>query len=340
MSRSRPMRRDRRAFGTVSRCHRPDRYGGTVTFADADLVREAQSGDACSLGLLLARHQADMRAVALSILGHGPDAEDAVQEAVLIALRRIGDLRDPDALGPWLRAIVRNVCRMHLRATRAMPVEAVERLVLPREEPDPAELLERHVQRDWVWHALDELSPRLRLVTMLRYFTQVTAYEHIAEVCGIPVGTVRSRLSQARAKLSQALLATASLAHDDVAAQETRRRRQAEETLRAAGSGSFAEALTDLCSPAVEITTVKGETTPGFGWLLGAMNRDLEAGVQQRLGDLVVGRDVVIWENDLINPPDDPFHCPPTVVWVNFLHADRVRKIRLVHPRPAGNSAR
>jgi RNA polymerase sigma-70 factor (ECF subfamily) len=52
--------------------------------------------------------------------------------------------------------------------------------------------------RDWVWHAIEELSPNLRLVTMLRYFTEVTAYEHIAELCAVPVGTVRSRLSQAR----------------------------------------------------------------------------------------------------------------------------------------------
>jgi hypothetical protein len=46
----------------------------------------------------------------------------------------------------------------------------------------------------------------------------------------------------------------------------------------------------------------------------------------------VAGRDVVIWENDLINPPDDPFHCPPAVVWVNFLEAGRVRRVRLFHP--------
>jgi RNA polymerase sigma-70 factor (ECF subfamily) len=312
---------------------------GNATLTDADLVREAQSGDVHSLGLLLARHQAGMRAVALSILGYGPDAEDAVQEAVLIALRRIGDLRDPAALGPWLRAIVRNACRMHLRATTPILLEAVETLVLPRDEPDPEELLDRSALRDWVWHALDELSPRLRLVTMLRYFTEVTAYEHIAEVCGIPLGTVRSRLSQARTKLSQALLATARLAHDDVAVQTDRRRKEAEETLRAAQCGSFAAVLTELCSPEVEITTVKGKLMKGFDYLLGAMERDLGDGVRQRVANIVAGRDVVIWENELISPPDDPFHCPPAVVWVNFLEAGRVRKVRLFHPRPAEGAA-
>lgn len=299
---------------------------------DVDLVHEAQSGNVGSLGLLLARHQADMRAVALSILGCGPDAEDALQEAVLIALRRIGDLRDPAALAPWLRAIVRNSCRMQLRATTPIPVEDVEALVFPRGEPDLEEMLDGHALRDWVWHALDELSPRLRLVTMLRYFTAATAYEHIAQLCDVPVGTVRSRLSQARAKLSEALLTTASLTHDDVAIQERRRRREAEDTLRAARCGSFAEALTDLCSPAVEVTTMKRKRIQGIDWLLRTMDRDLDAGVQQNSANVVIGRDVVIWENSLINPPDDRFDCPPVVIWVNFLQADRVREIRLFHP--------
>ncbi|MEU8359891.1 sigma-70 family RNA polymerase sigma factor [Nonomuraea sp. NPDC048882] len=299
---------------------------------DVDLVHAAQSGDVHALGLLLVRHQADMRAVALSILGCGPDAEDALQDAAMIAMRRIGDLRDPAAVAPWLRAIVRNACRMQLRAATPIPVEDVETLTLPRGEPDPEELLNGHALRDWVWHALDELSPRLRLVTMLRYFTDVTAYEHIAQLCDVPVGTVRSRLNQARAKLSQALLATANATHDDVAVQEKKRRTEAEETMRAARQGLFAQALKELCSPEVEITTMKGKRMQGIDWLLGAMNRDLDAGVRQNSANVVTGRDVVIWENSLISPPDDPFHCPPAVIWVNFLQANRVREIRLFHP--------
>ena len=65
---------------------------------------------------------AGMYAVALALLGHSPDAEDAVQEAALIALRRIGEVREPDAVGPWLRMVVRNACRAQLRRTRAVPV--------------------------------------------------------------------------------------------------------------------------------------------------------------------------------------------------------------------------
>ena len=45
---------------------------------------------------------------------------------------------------------------------------------------------------------------------------------------------------------------------------------------------------------------------------------------------------VVIWEAALINPPEDPFHCPPGVVWVHFVDRGRVSKLRLYHPRRAG----
>ena len=56
-----------------------------------------------------------MRVVALGVLGFSSDADDAVQDACLIALRRIGDVRDPAAIGPWLRTVTRNASRMRLR---------------------------------------------------------------------------------------------------------------------------------------------------------------------------------------------------------------------------------
>lgn len=63
-----------------------------------------------------------MRAVALGLLGYGTDADDAVQDAMLTAMSKLGGLRDPAAAGPWLRAIVRNCCRMRLRARRDLPL--------------------------------------------------------------------------------------------------------------------------------------------------------------------------------------------------------------------------
>ena len=82
---------------------------------DAELVRMAQRGDATSLGVLLERHRAPLHALAIGILGSGSEAQDAVQDAFLIALRRIDQVREAEAIGGWLRVVLRNVCYARLR---------------------------------------------------------------------------------------------------------------------------------------------------------------------------------------------------------------------------------
>lgn len=272
-----------------------------------------------------------MYAVALAMLGHCQDAEDAVQEAALIALRRIGDVRDPDAVGPWLRMVVRNVCRAQLRKMSAVPMAepaqalAADRLGGP---PDPAEVLDRHALRNWVWSALENLSPGQQLVTMLRYFTDVTSYEDIAAVCGTPVGTVRSRLNQARTKLVDALLHSTDRAHDDAAALAELHRRLAVHTLETEYRGD----LTDRWSPHADVIWPTGKRT-GIDYLPIAFANDVSDGVRHELRNVVAGRKVVIWEAALLSPPEDPYHCPPAAVWVHFMDRGRVSRLRLHHAR-------
>ncbi|WP_420541956.1 RNA polymerase sigma factor [Rubrobacter calidifluminis] len=74
-----------------------------------------KGGDATSLGILLERHWASLYGLALYMLGYGPEAEDIVQETFLVALGNIDRLRDPEAVGGWLRGITRNICLAQLR---------------------------------------------------------------------------------------------------------------------------------------------------------------------------------------------------------------------------------
>ncbi|WUJ69667.1 sigma-70 family RNA polymerase sigma factor [Kribbella soli] len=299
---------------------------------DSELLRAANSGDAGALGLLLARHRAGMQAVAVSVLGHSHDAEDAVQEAAMIALRRVGDVRDPDAVGPWLKMVVRNVCRARLRKTSAVPVAEPATVARLDVVPDPAEILDQHALRDWVWTALEDLTPGLRLVTLLRYFTDVTSYEEIAALCDLPIGTVRSRLHQARAKLTDALLNSADGAYDDVATVTALHRELAEDFMESGRRGQLAAAIADRWSSEAQVLWPTGKRTD-IGYLPEAFDRDVSDGVRQEVVNVVASREVVIWEAALISPPEDPTHCPPSVVWVHHLDQDRVGKVRLYHPR-------
>ncbi|WP_323373458.1 RNA polymerase sigma factor [Plantactinospora alkalitolerans] len=307
----------------------------TVERSDPELVRSAQAGDVSSLGALLARHEAGMKAVAYSLCGYGPDAEDAVQDAMLTAMRRIGDVRDPAAVGGWLRTIVRNGCRARLRATRPLLVGDPSTLALPATEPTPEDLLEGAALRDWIWHALGQLSEPVRLVTLLRYFTGVTAYEQIAAVCDIPVGTVRSRLSQARARLTSALRTTAELAYDDAATINDVRRREAEEIVAATYRGEFRRAVREYWWPDSEFVIPDGRQFPGTDFMLRGMEKDLDDGVRQRLRHVATSGNVLVWEADLISPPHNPGHCPPGVVWLHQLRQGRTQRLRIFHPAPA-----
>ena len=304
---------------------------------DAMLAKAAQSGDVAALALLLERHRAGMRAVALSILGPGPDADDAMQDAALAALRGIANVRDPDHVGAWLRMIVRNRCRDTLRDAR--PDASIDVLApLPDPDAGPQEWLERHAMRDWVWEAIEELSPTLRLPLVLRHFTEgVTGYERIAQVCGVPVGTVRSRLSQARAKLAEALTATAAGAHTDVRARTEASWAEAHDTLAAAEAGHFDRILTRRWTP--DVALMHGASRLGGRDLLAlGMNADLAAGVRQRPVNVVAARSLAVWEMDIVNPADNPEHCPPAVAWIMTLNGGRVAQLRLFHPEPVSRS--
>lgn len=298
--------------------------------AECLLVRDAQAGDVAALGVLLDRYRAAMLAVALGVLGRPSDAEDAVQDAMLAALGRIQDLRDPGAIGPWLKMIVRNCCRMHARAN--LPVPAGDRLPPPRlaEAADPAVLLEDHAARDWIWHAVEQLSEPLRVVTLLRYFTGVMTYEQIGAVCGIPVGTVRSRLSKARSALARHLRESAAQAHADVRAITAARRREAEQILLP-DRREYAAAMRDAWHPQLQTMWPDGRHTLGVDPVIGLLDRSTGAGVVQRLPTVVASRQIVIWETEILNPPEDPYHCPAGSAWVMWFDAGRVSRLRLFH---------
>jgi RNA polymerase sigma factor (sigma-70 family) len=298
--------------------------------AEFQLVRDAQAGDVAALSALLERYRPAMLAVALGVLRRPSDAEDAVQDAMLAALGRIGDLRDPGAIGPWLKMIVRNCCRMQVRASLPMPVAEPLPASRPAEAADPAVLLEDHAARDWVWHAVEQLSEPLRLVTLLRYFTGVVTYEQIGAICGIPVGTVRSRLSKARSTLTRHLRESAAQPHDDVRAISAARRREAEQILLR-GPREYAAALRDAWHPRLRTVWPDGRHTLGVNPVIGLLDRSTGAGVVQRLQSVVASRQIVIWEAVIINPPEDPHHCPAGAAWVMWLDAGRVTRLRLFH---------
>ena len=284
---------------------------------DGQLVRRAQGGDPVSLGMLLERHRARLYARATAMLGAG-HADDAVQDAFLVALRRIGDVRDPDAVGAWLLAVVSNACRARLRRpshetlTADPPDRALE---------TAAKEIERAAQRDWIWTALERLSEPLRLVIMLRHFSDVSSYEEIAALCDVPVGTIRSRLNAARAQLAAGLLATVEEPHLDTAKLAQERGMTLGGAFADFGRGGGASALARAFEPEVAFALFDRRLRTGVDELARALESDRTDGVTWEVRRAVPGLTFTVVELVLHSPPDWPDHCPPLTTQVHF-HPD------------------
>jgi RNA polymerase sigma factor (sigma-70 family) len=305
----------------------------TSVFSDAELARAAQGGDATSLGILLERYRASLHALALRMLGHGPEAQDAVQDAFLIALRSIDRLREPEAVGGWLHGILRNVCLRQLRERRDEILfdESVATLEKSPSEPPAEEAIDQLAMREWVWTALYELPETLRVTAMLRYFGSFSSYEEISAILGVPVGTVCSRLSQVKVKLADALLKTAGLEHD-----EARKLAESQRSFTAAWTGEYNrgegyQLLTSAFSEDGAWAYTSGKVVRGVPSFEG----DLEAGMKMRPTNVLASKDVTVMEADFENPRDDPFHCPPATSLIFFYRDGRIQQAcQYYAPRP------
>jgi RNA polymerase sigma-70 factor, ECF subfamily len=162
-------------------------------------------------------HLDDVYTLARYLLHDAADADDAVQECYLRALRHFDTFRGP-AIKPWLFAILRNICRGEFgRRSRAALTMDGEK----QEDEDPVPLwqdapvspeLEMLHQRDakTVRRLVAELPEPFREAIVLREINDLS-YREIADVVGAPVGTVMSRLARARSMLRQAWIAEEGL---------------------------------------------------------------------------------------------------------------------------------
>jgi RNA polymerase sigma factor (sigma-70 family) len=300
--------------------------------SDEELARAAQGGDAVSLGILLERHRAPLQALALRVLGHRPQqAQDIVQDVFLVALSTIEGLREPKAVGGWLRAILRNVCLMRLREGRdEVPFDELSTgLGKDPSESSAEESIDRLAMRDWVWTALGELPQPLRVTAMLRYFGSYTSYEAISAILDVPIGTVSSRLSQAKVKLADTLLKTAGLEHDEARLISEARARYFSAAWEEYNRGEGYELFVSAFSEDAALAFPEGSVWRGREPLARDLEGDLEVVMKVHLTNVLASKDITLIEGDFKNPPEDPFRCPPAISMVGF-HRNGEEQIQLM----------
>jgi RNA polymerase sigma-70 factor (ECF subfamily) len=173
--------------------------------ADSALLERARAGDAEAVEALLERHEAQVYRFGMRMCRDPEDARDVLQETLLSAARGLRDFRGAASLSTWLYTIARSFCIKQRRRSKFAPDEArpidSDELAAGRQLADPAPSPAEALAGKQVEHVLElairSLEPLYREVLVLRDVEGLTAPE-VAEVLGVSVQAVKSRLHRAR----------------------------------------------------------------------------------------------------------------------------------------------
>jgi RNA polymerase sigma-70 factor (ECF subfamily) len=187
-----------------------------VANADTALIERCQANDAAAFNEIVSRYKNRVHNYVSRMIGPGTDAEDLTQETFVRAYMNIKSFESRASLNTWLYRIATNICIDYTRRTRKAKAltaslhreddedEADVAVDIPDARFDPLAMLLNRELGSRLEQALRSLPEKLRTVVLL-HDIEGLAYEEIAQVAGCPLGTVKSRLFNARAALRDKL---------------------------------------------------------------------------------------------------------------------------------------
>ena len=178
------------------------------------VILTAQKGNISAFNQLVRTYQALVYRTAYRVLGDGPAAEDATQDAFVSAYKHIREYRG-GSFKAWLLRIVTNACYDQLRVKQRRPTSSLDAMLVDPDNPAPGadraapesphDYVERQELGDAIQRGLTTLPPDQRLALVLTDIEGLS-YDDVAAATGANLGTVKSRLSRARAALRDFLV--------------------------------------------------------------------------------------------------------------------------------------
>ncbi len=177
--------------------------------SDHELLAAARGGDRGALEALLLRYQAKVYRFGMKMCRDPEDAKDVLQDTLLAMARTVRDFRGASSLSTWLYSIARSFCIKRRRRTKAAAagIDAAHEAAIasaPHPGPTPEQDIENRQIEAVLAQAIASLAPMYREVLVLRDLEGLTAPQ-VAEVLGISVDAVKSRLHRARLTVRESL---------------------------------------------------------------------------------------------------------------------------------------
>lgn len=173
---------------------------------DYRMIELCRVGDSSAIENFVQTYEQDVYRLALSILDDSVEAEDATQEALLAALRSLDSFRGAASLKSWLYSITINICRTRLQRqkSRERLKHILSGILRVQKNPSVEESAIQGESDQALQRAIHNMDEKHRIPIVLRYYHDLPVAE-IAQLLGIPEGTVHSRLNTARRQLHDVL---------------------------------------------------------------------------------------------------------------------------------------
>ncbi len=291
------------------------------------LVAAAQSGDHSAWNMLYERYYPGMYAISLHIFGSAPVSKDVVQDTFVQAYLKLKQLQDHSAFGGWLKQILLRIC-YKIKSKQSVTCSPAELTATDQYWED--ELSRKHDQiatNSRLYHILTELPETLHNTVLLRYFSRHNSYDDIAKILGIPIGTVRSRLNQAKIKME---------AHWRLPRDTSESLLKENEEWNYYYESTFGNmhmhddawhAFRNHLEKDSEIIFTSGKRAFGSHIIENEMEEDRKHGSWFAPDHIYTSGNLSVIELTNFNSPEHPFRCPARGVFVMRRNAGKVNRI-------------
>ena len=182
-----------------------------IEASDEELIARFQQGDNYAFDLLVKRYKDPLLNFIYRFIGEKNEAEDIVQETFLRLFKNKHYYKEIAKFSTWIYTIAGNLAKTELRKRKRRKLFSISHYLstekdydIPDETTSPESDTNTLITDKIIQRAIDKLSPKFKQVIILRDI-QGFSYEEIAEIVGIPLGTVKSRVNRARLKLQEDL---------------------------------------------------------------------------------------------------------------------------------------
>ena len=274
---------------------------------------EARRGNKGCFNNLITYYHAQMLSYAMKICRYSNIAEDALQEAYISAYTHFNEVKNPENFFYWMRTIVKRSCWQQMNPeSRNVPLSA--KIIDSKIADESFENgIENNNMNEFLWERISRLTETLRVVVILRYFTNYNNYEIISEILGIPVGTVRSRLNEAKKQLKK----TWDMSLSDLPQNIKKEAEYWNEFYSyifnyIQNDFDVRQRFSNHLLPDILINFTSGKSAYGRKLIEKELSDDIKYGTSYRLSSIFNLKDIGILQGENINSAEYPDRCPAT----------------------------